>query len=222
MLVLLYASYGCAEPLPEEPLSPVPLAVDDAASTQLNESVVIDVLANDIGFTELPVITIESNPESGTVVVNEDQTLSYTPGDDFIGSDSLFYSLQLPGEEVLHALVSIDTQCEACMAGSNVKLGWTANAPEQQVVGYRLYLNKDGDAEESMELFDDVANDSDDFDAENPQVQYDTWEDLRLMDGDTACFRLTAYNNEGESGFSNAACATMDKSLGKADIAIEF
>ena len=43
-----------------------------------------------------------------------------------------------------------------------------------------------------------------------PTMIYDAWEDLRLRKGATVCFRRTAYNEYGESGFSNAACKTVD------------
>ena len=40
----------------------------------------------------------------------------------------------------------------------------------------------------------------------NPSVEYDTMSDLGLKPGDQSCFRIKAYNIEGESGFSDAVC----------------
>lgn len=40
-------------------------------------------------------------------------------------------------------------------------------------------------------------------------VEYDAADDLGLNVGDQACFRIKAYNAEGQSGFSDAVCYTV-------------
>ena len=47
------------------------------------------------------------------------------------------------------------------------------------------------------------------FDPAAPSLEYDAEADLGLRLGDLACFRLKAYNNVGESDFSQAACARL-------------
>lgn len=41
-------------------------------------------------------------------------------------------------------------------------------------------------------------------------VEYDALHDLGLNLGDQACFRIKAYNSEGQSGFSDAVCYAVN------------
>uniref|UniRef100_UPI00188E2A03 DUF7507 domain-containing protein n=1 Tax=Pararhodonellum marinum TaxID=2755358 RepID=UPI00188E2A03 len=70
--------------------------VDDEAVTNQNTAVDIDILANDSG-TILPLdpssVTIVEDPENGTVVVNEDGTVTYTPNENFSGTDTFTYQV---------------------------------------------------------------------------------------------------------------------------------
>jgi len=70
----------------------VPVAVNDNAETFENTAVDINVLANDTGlddgFGQLYVFT---EPVNGTIVVNSNRTITYTPANAYIGSDSLTY-----------------------------------------------------------------------------------------------------------------------------------
>ena len=71
-------------------------ATNDSAMTTQGSPVVIDVLANDTSDLPDPTtLTIGSYTEEtaayGTVVLNEDQTLTYTPSDDFTGEDVFEY-----------------------------------------------------------------------------------------------------------------------------------
>lgn len=77
------------------------------------------------------------------------------------------------------------------------------------VLGYRIYFGPSEDAT-GMVMVDDVTIDAPGFDAAMPTTTYDAWADFRLRLGETACFRLTAYNAFGESDFSNAACKLVD------------
>ncbi|PRY97821.1 gliding motility-associated-like protein [Marinilabilia salmonicolor] len=72
----------------------VPVATDDEASTTENTAVSINVLSNDTGLADAPiVVTISTNPTSGSVVVESDNTVTYTPNDAFSGSDSFSYTV---------------------------------------------------------------------------------------------------------------------------------
>ena len=85
-----------------------PDANDDAAITQKNTPLIGNTLINDVDASPtdaLTVATIDGNPvfpgspteitlPSGSVVViNSDGSYSYTPADDFVGTESLPYSL---------------------------------------------------------------------------------------------------------------------------------
>lgn len=73
-----------------------PLAADDEASTAQNQSVTIDVLANDTDpdgdDTQLTIEAI-GTPFHGTAVVSSNAIL-YTPDDDFVGADQFTYQIQ--------------------------------------------------------------------------------------------------------------------------------
>lgn len=74
-----------------------PTAASDTASVPENSSVTIPVLNNDMdpdGDMNPPrTLTIASNPPNGTVTVNADGTLTYTPKADFSGTDTFTYTV---------------------------------------------------------------------------------------------------------------------------------
>jgi hypothetical protein len=71
-----------------------PDAVDDAATTSQSQSVVIDVLANDTpGNGPGLLVEIDSNPANGSVTLNADDTIRYSPNFSFFGEDSFQYRL---------------------------------------------------------------------------------------------------------------------------------
>jgi len=71
-----------------------PVAVDDAASTEEDTPVIIAVLDNDSDPDNDPLSVAETTtPANGTVVINEDGTITYTPNPDFNGTDSFEYTI---------------------------------------------------------------------------------------------------------------------------------
>ncbi|WGK65037.1 Ig-like domain-containing protein [Croceiramulus getboli] len=75
-------------------VTPVDDVMDDTATTPEDTPVVIDVLAND-GFdpdTEVEVTSV-TDPENGSVVINADGTVTYTPDPDFVGEDTFEYTV---------------------------------------------------------------------------------------------------------------------------------
>ena len=84
--LILYLN-GDIGPLP-------PMARDDNVFTAINTAVTIPVIDNDYdpnGDT-LSVIDLTS-PSSGKVVINADQTITYTPDDNFLGKDQFQYTI---------------------------------------------------------------------------------------------------------------------------------
>jgi len=72
-----------------------PNAVDDSADTKENNAVTINVLANDTddnGDT-LSVTSTSNGPSHGSVTVNSDNTITYTPDSGYYGSDSFDYTI---------------------------------------------------------------------------------------------------------------------------------
>ena len=80
--------------------APVLDAVDDTASTEMDAPVDVDVLANDSGIPDIDSLSV-GDPLNGTVVINDggtpddpnDDTVTYTPNDGFVGTDSFDYTI---------------------------------------------------------------------------------------------------------------------------------
>ncbi|MEW8161302.1 MAG: cadherin-like domain-containing protein [Candidatus Thiodiazotropha endolucinida] len=73
-----------------------PTAVDDSAETDLNQLVVIDLLANDSdtdGSLDPASLNFISLPANGSLSDNGDGTVAYQPDTDFFGSDSFDYQV---------------------------------------------------------------------------------------------------------------------------------
>ena len=71
-----------------------PIAVDDAVETQQGDSVVIDVLDNDtLGNGATNTLAIKTQPAHGTVTIQADQTIRYSPNYSYFGEDTFVYRL---------------------------------------------------------------------------------------------------------------------------------
>ena len=70
---------------------PTTFASDDSVSTSFNTRIDIDVLANDLTGSGFAPIGFPDLPQNGTVSISADNTLSYNPALDFIGSDVFVY-----------------------------------------------------------------------------------------------------------------------------------
>ena len=73
--------------------NPAPTAANDAATTAEDSPVRIVVLANDVDPDGDPLSVVAANAGHGSVVVNADGTLSYTPDRDFNGNDVIVYTI---------------------------------------------------------------------------------------------------------------------------------
>jgi len=79
-----------------------PVAIDDYDTTSIDEPIVIRILANDYdpdGDNITP--SLLTQPEHGTVILNEDGTVSYTPAAGFFGIDSFIYQICDDGQPSL-------------------------------------------------------------------------------------------------------------------------
>ncbi|MBU2423072.1 MAG: tandem-95 repeat protein, partial [Gammaproteobacteria bacterium] len=71
----------------------LPVANPDTASLPWNQSLDVDVLANDTDSDGDALTVTQVTSEFGTAVILANQQLSYTPATDFIGTDVLVYSI---------------------------------------------------------------------------------------------------------------------------------
>jgi gliding motility-associated-like protein len=72
----------------------VPVTEDDYATTVVNTPVIIDVLANDTGIEDLPItLTVSKSANGGTMVIEENNTITFTPAGDSMGQISFTYAV---------------------------------------------------------------------------------------------------------------------------------
>ncbi|MDJ0822060.1 MAG: Hint domain-containing protein [Paracoccaceae bacterium] len=71
-----------------------PTANDDTATTPEDTAVVIDVLANDTDPENDPLTVTGATALNGTVSINTDNTLLYTPNPDYSGPDTITYTIE--------------------------------------------------------------------------------------------------------------------------------
>ncbi|MEW5845404.1 MAG: Ig-like domain-containing protein [Bacteroidota bacterium] len=89
----------------------IPVANDDSRGCSFNQSVVVDVLFNDIGLDDVPItVTISQPPAVGNVVVNADNTVTYTPATGFVGQSTFSYVVTDINGESDDALVTINVK----------------------------------------------------------------------------------------------------------------
>ena len=70
-----------------------PRATDDVAATREDTPVTIAVLGNDTGLGDTPVVVTASDPPHGSVTVNADGTVTYTPDAGYSGGDGFSYTI---------------------------------------------------------------------------------------------------------------------------------
>ncbi len=87
----------------------VPIALADSASTNSDVPVIIEVLNNDEDPDgDTLIVDSVTQPSNGTVVINADETVSYTPASNFNGSDSFDYTVADGQGGTDTATVSVD------------------------------------------------------------------------------------------------------------------
>ena len=91
---------------------------DDTLTTNEDTAGTIDVLAND-SFEGTPVVTSVTQGANGTVVNNGDGTVTYTPGEDFNGTDSYTYTVTSGGvTETATVNVTVNAVVDVAMTRS--------------------------------------------------------------------------------------------------------
>lgn len=110
-----------------------PVAADDTATTPMDAAITIDVLANDTPSDAANALAVTSatTPSSGSVVVNADDTITYTPDAGFSGTDTFDYTVSEDGAGTATATVTVTVQSSSgngngngCADGEWVDLGF--------------------------------------------------------------------------------------------------
>jgi dTDP-4-dehydrorhamnose 3,5-epimerase-like enzyme len=86
-----------------------PVATDDNATTDEDQNVTIDVLQNDSDIDgDTLTVSIVTNPANGTIALNSDNTITYTPNSNYNGSDQFTYQIDDGNDGNATASVTID------------------------------------------------------------------------------------------------------------------
>ena len=97
---------------------PPPVAVDDAETTSIDSSIIIDILDNDFDPDNDSIVLTDiiTDPENGVVTVNGDGTVTYDPNPDYVGLDSFQYQIcDVPFDGCDTAWVIIDIEDGTCL-----------------------------------------------------------------------------------------------------------
>ncbi len=75
------------------PVNDPPVAANDIADTDEERPLIIPVLANDVDLDGDPLTVTNATAANGTIVINPDGTITYTPNVDFFGTDTITYTI---------------------------------------------------------------------------------------------------------------------------------
>lgn len=114
-----------------------PSAVTDAAGTQPDQPVIIEVLLNDTDPDNDPLqVSNPTDPANGSVVVNADNTVTYTPDPGFTGVDTFTYTACDPLGFCDTAIVSVTVSADTPQAMDD-----TSSTPSETPVTINTAIN---------------------------------------------------------------------------------
>ena len=210
MIVLALAAPAACMQRPHD--EPVALSVPNSAlAVEMNTMATLDVLADAMGLQNGHTLAITVPPANGSASFTGDE-LSFVPLTSYLGSDALQFEVTNEDGATATASVAVTVGCATCATNSPIALSWNPNAASDMVTGYRVYYAMTNDTTALVKV-DDLSITTPGFDPNAPGVTYDAWSKFQLRVGDQACFAVTAYNANGESGFSNVACLTVTRGM---------
>ncbi|QYZ66773.1 MAG: Ig-like domain-containing protein [Gammaproteobacteria bacterium (ex Lamellibrachia satsuma)] len=120
------------------PVDHQPVAQADSASTIENSDVTINLLSNDSGLEDGPVtLTVSGSVSHGTLQVNSDGTVTYSPASGYRGVDSFIYQITDADGDSATASVNLTVNCLS-QCSSSVRIAWNASTGGD-VASYNLY-----------------------------------------------------------------------------------
>ncbi len=120
------------------PVNDPPVALNDSAATNEDTPVIIPVLTNDSDLDGNPLTVTSANAPNGTVVINPDGTITYTPRANFNGSDVITYTISDGQGGFATATVAVTI---APVNDAPVALNDAATTPEDMPVTISVLTN---------------------------------------------------------------------------------
>jgi 3-phytase len=182
-----------------------PVAVDDTISTAQDTAVTIEILAND-SDPNGDTLTVASvtQPHNGSVAINADNTVTYTPNPDFTGQDSFTYTVSdgRGGQSTATVAATVGsgaapaapTNLQAAGAKRKANLQWTQSSGAN-ITQNNIYRSRISGGPYDLPITISAA------------ISYS---DRGLTPGVTYYYRVTAINSSGvESAKSSETSAVV-------------
>ncbi len=192
---------SCVVPTAAAALGPL-TAKTDVVDIMAGDTQTVTPLRNDsIADRATVSFSIDTGPTAGTIEAVEAGVLVYAAPDNYLGTDSMVYSITDASGDISMASINFNITCDTCIDYKAVKLTWPANPTSEAVEGYKVLFGSDENPLTSTEISDVAAGDS-------PTVVFDLATDLNLSSNEGGCFMIQAYRGAEISEASEAACFT--------------
>ena len=119
-----------------------PIALDDTASTDDRTAIVINVLANDTDADGDSLVVVSATVDNGSVVINEDGTLTYTAASGFDGTALITYIVDDGQGDQASAQVSVTVKAYQSVTVKNKSKGGSMGLIIIVLAGVVLYRSR--------------------------------------------------------------------------------
>jgi hypothetical protein len=116
-----------------------PIAIDDSAETDDRTQIDINVLANDSDVDNNSLTVVSATVDEGSVTINGNNTLTYTPDDGFDGTATISYTIDDGQGEQALAQVLVTVQAYENVTVNNKSKGGSMGLMIISLIGVTLY-----------------------------------------------------------------------------------
>ena len=198
---------------------PTSLAFDDSVTTTADTAITIDVLGNDIVDTGFEPVGFPELPDHGTAVINEDDTITYTPDPGFVGTDVFVYrGINDAGKtDTALVTVSVDQNLLEGTVGDDTLVG---SVVSDRIVGFAgddLITTGDGNdvlvfnsAGEGVDTITDFSTGNDQIDMTAMLGASDPLSNAVVSFTQSGTDAIMQYNNSDFAIFQNVDAVEMN------------